>query len=265
MDITHALALALIQGLTEFLPISSSAHLILPFTILGWPDQGLAFDTAVHLGTLVAVLWFFRHDLARLGGALITCARARQSTPDSRFALNLLIASLPIIPAGLLAQGLVEGSLRSLDVIIWTTVLFGILLYVADKAGRRTRSEAELTWQQALTIGLAQCIALIPGVSRSGITITAALLTGFNRESASRISFLLSIPAIAGAGTLKLFDLINGDAVVDWIPLGVGFVASAVSAYLCIRWFLACINRMGFTPFVVYRVLLGAVLFTFFA
>lgn len=260
MDLFHAVILALIQGITEFLPISSSAHLILPFQILGWPDQGLAFDTAVHLGSLIAVVAYFRAQILELMLAVARTAQSRTMTPESRFAANLLLASLPLIPAGLLLKDLVETELRALEVIIATTIVFGIALFVADRVGKRTRYSAELTWQHALMIGAAQCLALVPGTSRSGVTMTMGLLAGYTREAASRISFLISIPAIAGAATLKLIDLITAEAAVDWLALGVGLAVSGISAYVCITLFLDVISRIGFLPFVVYRLLLGGIL-----
>ena len=264
MDLTQAVILALIQGLTEFLPISSSAHLILPFELLGWPDQGLAFDTAIHLGSLVAVVVYFRRDIAALIAAFFHHARSGASSVESRFAINLLIASLPLIPAGLLIKDMVESSLRNVTVIATTTIVFGLLLYVADRIGKRELRDTEMNWRDALIIGVAQCFALVPGTSRSGVTMTAALMLGYSRQAASRISFLISIPAIAGAATLSVADLLAADSAVDWRAMGIGIIVSTLSAYLCITLFLNLINRMGFTPFVVYRLLLGGVLFLFF-
>ena len=260
LDYIQTVLLALIQGLTEFLPISSSAHLILPFAILGWTDQGLAFDTAVHLGTLLAVMWYFKTDIVSLTIAFFRHLGGNPSQ-ESRFAINLLIASLPIIPAGLLLKTVIETQLRSVDVILVTTVLFGIFLYVSDQLGKRDKSTTALHWRDALIIGIAQCFALIPGTSRSGVTITLALLLGYTRENASRISFLLSIPAIAGASSLKTYDLIQSANPVEWNYLFVAVVVSFISAYICIKLFLGFINRIGFTPFVIYRMVLGAGLY----
>ena len=155
---------------------------------------------------------------------------------------------------------MVEINLRSIAVIAITTIAFGLLLLLADMKGRQTRADTELTWRQALLIGFAQCFALVPGTSRSGVTMTAALFCGFNRESASRISFLLSIPAIAGAATLKTIDLVSSDLSVDWLTLALGCSLSAISAYVCIRLFLNVINQLGFLPFVIYRLVLGTAL-----
>ncbi|MDZ7684121.1 MAG: undecaprenyl-diphosphate phosphatase [Gammaproteobacteria bacterium] len=261
VDLIHALLLALIQGITEFLPISSSAHLILPFKVLGWPDQGLAFDVAVHLGSLLAVMAYFRRDLIRLIGATLVTFRTREWSTDSRFAFNLLIASLPIIPAGFFLKGWVESDLRAVEVIIATTIIFGVALLIGDRLGRRCLDSTSLTWQHALAIGLAQCLALVPGTSRSGITMTMALLAGYTREACARISFLLSIPAIAGAATLSSIHLLTAHEPVDWTSIGTGFIVAGLSAYACITLFLEAITRMGFLPFVIYRLALGGALF----
>ncbi len=257
MEFLQAIFLALIQGITEFLPISSSGHLILPHAILGWQDQGLAFDTSVHLGSLIAVVAYFRRDLARLAGALVKRVRQGETSEDSRFTVNLMIASLPIIPVGYYARFLVESELRAIEVIAATTIIFGIALWAADHF--RSNQQRELTPFRALMIGLAQCLALIPGTSRSGITITMALLLGFTRTEAARISLLLAIPTIAGAALLKLWDLAH-QPVPDWGPLLVGTVVAGLSAYACIAWLLRFVEQIGYLPFVIYRLLLGSLL-----
>jgi undecaprenyl-diphosphatase len=253
--------LALIQGITEFLPISSSAHLLLPHHVLNWDDQGLAFDTAVHLGSLVAVLIYFRLDISTLAAAMLKATITRQHSEESRFALFLGVASIPVLVAGYVGRSFVEANLRNLEVIIATTVIFAVVLLIADLKGSRTRHDHSLDLKSALFIGLSQCLALVPGTSRSGITMTTALLMGFTRESASRISFMIAIPAIAGACFLKVLDLATGDQAVDWIAMLAGGVIAAVSAYFCIRLFLDLIDRIGFMPFIAYRLILGAVLF----
>ena len=230
---------------------------MLPSELLGWPDQGLAFDTAVHFGSLVAVVAYFRADLVKLAPALLNHFHTPSS--DSRFAVNLVIASLPIVPVGFLARFYIEDSLRSLEVIAVTTVAFGIALYIADRWGRHTPAKT-LTAFGALSIGMAQCLALIPGTSRSGITITMALLLGHSREDAARISFLIAIPAIAGAAIIKMWDLWQSPVPVDWLPLIIGTVVAGLSAYLCILLLLSYINKMGYLPFVIYRLGLGGLL-----
>lgn len=258
MEHIQTLFLALIQGLTEFLPISSSAHLILPFQILGWQDQGLAFDVAVHLGSLVAVVWFLRLEIREIIIGLWRSLHTRHLNRHSRLGLMLLLASLPILPIGYMIKGFVETELRAVVVVAITTILFGILLGLADKTKHNDLDEFSINWMQALFVGFAQCLALIPGTSRSGVTITAALFLGLSRSSAARFSFLMSIPAILGAGTIKSIDLIESTTAVHWGSLSLGCFAAAISAYLCIRLFMGYINQIGFMPFVIYRLLLGA-------
>ena len=258
MDPAHAIALALIQGITEFLPISSSAHLILPSKLLNWPDQGLAFDTAVHLGSLTADVVYFRHELYRLTAAVLLHIQRRQASTDSRFAFNLMLASLPIIPVGYFTRFMVESELRGIEVIAFTTIVFGIALWLADYM--RGDTAKPLTPARSIAIGLAQCLALIPGTSRSGITITMALLMGQPREHAARSSFLIAIPAIAGAATIKLWDLQHTTITTDWFMLGIATIVAGLSAYFCIVILLNLVNKIGYLPFVLYRLGLGSLM-----
>ena len=230
---------------------------MLPSQLLDWDDQGLAFDTAVHFGSLLAVMIFFRTDLVRLISAG-SRTLAGDSTVEGSFALNLLIASLPIIPVGYFARFFIEGQLRSLEVIATTTIVFGLALWAAD--GSNYRGSKSLTPVLAIWIGIAQCLALIPGTSRSGITMTAALLAGFSRTDATRISFLISIPTILAATCLKLFDLAASNESTNWYAACVGVVVSGISAYLCIKLLLSFIEQVSFLPFVAYRLLLGTIL-----
>jgi len=262
LDYLHTIFLALVQGITEFLPISSSAHLILPFQVFGWDDQGLAFDVAVHLGTLTAVIAYFWRDLINLTFGLGRTLSGAQNAEGS-LAIHLIIASLPIVVAGLALKSLVEGELRSASVIAIATIVFGIVLWIADRTSQRDRQESALTWQDALMIGIAQCLALIPGTSRSGITMTAALALGYTRQTASRLSFLLSVPTILGASLLILRDLFETAEPVRWDHMAIGATLSGITAYLCIRFFLSFIDRIGFLPFVVYRLVLGFALLWF--
>ena len=264
MDTLQIIVLALIQGLTEFLPISSSAHLILPSQILGWVDQGLAFDVAVHMGTLLAVLVYFRRDVLSIAQGWLTTGFSRHPDEQGRLGWYVILATIPAGLVGLLADDFIETHLRSTLVIACTTIGFGVLLGVADRYRDESRGLAELTLKAALVIGIAQMFALIPGTSRSGITITAALLLAFNRESAARFSFLLSIPLILAAGGMKTLELVSSGLATDWFAIGLGVAVSAVSAWLCIYFFLAFINRIGMMPFVIYRLVLGAVLLVFF-
>ncbi len=264
MDLLHIIALALLQGLTEFLPISSSAHLILLPIIANWQDQGLAFDVAVHVGTLTAVIIYFRSTIRTLIVDWYHSLAQKQTVGDSKLAWAVLFGTIPVGLAGLFLGDLVETSLRSPIVIATTTVVFGLLLGWADWRGKRVRNESQLNWFDVLFIGIAQAIALIPGTSRSGITITAGLLLGLTREAAARFSFLLSIPVIVLAGGLKIIELIESQLVIDWFALSAGALFSAVSAYLCIFLFLKMLDRIGMWPFVIYRLVLGAILFWLF-
>ncbi|MFT4519030.1 MAG: undecaprenyl-diphosphatase [Halioglobus sp.] len=261
IDIYQAILLALMQGLTEFLPISSSAHLVIPSLILGWPDQGLAFDVAVHVGTLLAVVLYYREDLVRMAVAWFGSLTGAGATDDSRMVWYLGIATIPAGLVGLMAGDFIEGNLRSLPVIASTTLGFGLLLGFADRRARGESTRRKLDLSVAVLIGLAQAVAPIPGVSRSGVTMTAALLLGMTRLDAARFSFLMSIPIIGSAGALKIVELSGTATQVDWVSIGVGVVVSAVSAYLCIAAFLRLLNTLGLMPFVYYRIALAAVLY----
>jgi len=260
MEWLQAVWLALIQGLTEFLPISSSAHLVLLPHIAGWADQGLVFDVAVHLGTLTAVSLYFRQALYAMATDWGRSVRLRRQVGESRLAWAVLLGTIPVGVAGLLFKGVVENELRSPIVIAWATIVFGLLLWWADVRGRRQRDEHTLGWRGVLLIGAAQALALIPGTSRSGITITAGLLLGLTRPAAARFSFLLSIPVILLAGGLELLDLLQRPEAVAWRMLLIGTLLSALSAYLCIHLFLRLLERSGMLPFVIYRLGLGGVL-----
>lgn len=258
MTLLELVVLAVVQGLTEFLPISSSGHLILAPALLGWSAHSLAFDVAVHFGTLAAVLWYFRADLAGMTRAL-----GRQlggtDTPHGRLALAVIAGTVPVVVAGFLGRDWIEASLRTPAIIAAATAGFGILLWLADRYGRRRRDEFTLGLAGALAIGLAQVLALVPGTSRSGITMTAGLGLGLTREAAARFSFLLSIPVIAAAAALESAKLSRAEAPVDWLGLALAAGLSAVIAYLTIRYFLRLIGRVGMLPFAIYRVLLAAV------
>ena len=256
----QALILAVVQGLTEFLPISSSAHLILPTLLLGWPDQGLAFDVAVHLGTLLAVLGYFRRDLVQLASAGWTGIKTRQMNAALGEIACLALASVPALLAGL-CLGDRAAALRTLPVLAATSIVFAVLLACADRRRAAPRAAARVSWRVALFIGVAQAFALIPGTSRSGVTITAALLAGLPRAAAARFSFLLSIPIIAGAAALKTGEWLAAGDVVSAALLALAIAAAALTAYACIAVFLAWVERVGMLPFVVYRLLLGTLLF----
>lgn len=263
IDLTQAASLALIQGLTEFLPISSSAHLALVPLLTSWPDQGLAFDCVVHLGTLTAVLVYFRHELARMatGFAATLSARSWRHDADGRLAWFILLATVPVGLAGLIFKDVVAQQLRSVQVIAWASIGFGLLLWLAERSGRRRRGMGDWTLITALAVGCAQALALIPGTSRSGITMTAALLLGFERKAAARFSFLLAIPVIVLAGALEIKDWLAAPQQAAGVAaLLVGYTIAAISAYACIHYFLAFLERTGMTPYVLYRVALGLLL-----
>ncbi|AEF55676.1 undecaprenyl-diphosphate phosphatase [Marinomonas posidonica] len=256
----HIVFLALIQGLTEFLPISSSAHLILPAQLLDWPDQGLAFDVAVHVGTLMAIIWYFRSDLWKIICAWVGSVSGKGCSNDSQLAWWIVLATIPACIAGLVFDDFISTHLRSIEVIAYTTIGFGVLLWLADRFGHSNKTQRDFALNSVLAIGLAQALALIPGTSRSGITMTAARSLGFNRETSARFSFLLSIPLITAAGSLKLIELMSSAIVVDWSSLIMGVILSAISAYLCIYLFLKWLNTIGFFPFFIYRLVLGVIL-----
>ncbi len=264
MDTLHAVVLALVQGLTEFLPISSSAHLILVPALLGWEDQGLAFDVAVHFGTLSAVVAYFRRELRGMAVAWAESLRTRNPDEEARLAWAVLLATVPLGIAGLLFHDVISTQLRSPLVIATTTILFGLALWYADVKGVQTRCEYRMGPWRVAAVAFAQVLALIPGTSRSGATITAGLLVGLDRKAAARFSFLLSVPAISMAALYETKNLIEATGPVDWQAMGIGVVLSGLSAYLCIHYFLKLLDRVGMLPFVLYRLLLGAVLFAVF-
>jgi undecaprenyl-diphosphatase len=258
MTLLQIIVLSLIQGLTEFLPVSSSAHLILGGRLFGWTDQGLVFDVATHLGTLLAVLVYFRRDLARM--ARSWAGREPAEAASRQLGLILLLASVPAIVAGALLHGWVESSLRDIKVIAVTTIGFGLLLWWADARFARGKDLDAMNLKAGLLIGLAQVLALVPGTSRSGITITAGRMLGFDAASAARFSFLLAIPVIAAAGGYGLWRMIAYGTPTDWLQFGLAVVFSALAGWACIATFLALLKRVGLLPFVLYRLALGLAL-----
>jgi undecaprenyl-diphosphatase len=257
LSFLQILVLAVVQGLTEFLPVSSSGHLILVSKLTGWPDQGLALDVAAHVGTLVAVLIYFWRDIGRMAYGLLQLLRGKRD-PWSMMVLYLAVGTLPALVVGYLVDRYAGTALRSMELVGWTFILFGIVLYVADKVGLTILRLEHLRMGHALVIGLAQAIAFIPGVSRSGITMVAARLLGYERADAARFSFLLSIPAITAGGILKGYELSKtgtAEAVHDAL---VTAVLSGVAGLLAIAFLMSWLRRADFTLFVVYRLLLGA-------
>ena len=257
MALYQILVLAIVQGLTEFLPISSSGHLVLTSRLLGWPDQGLILDIAVHVGTLLAVIVYFWRDLWQM---ILGTARALtgQASPAFHLALQVVVATLPIIAGGYLIMPHIGGAIRSIEFIAWTTLGFGILLGVVDWLCMTVRRMDHLTYRGAFFVGLMQVLALLPGTSRSGITITACRMLGMERREAARFSMLLSIPAILGAATLAGLELYkSGNIALGYdaaIAAALAFLAALVAIALMMRWLM----RATYTPFVIYRVILGA-------
>tara|TARA_B100000809_G_scaffold265643_1_gene325110 strand:+ start:1508 stop:2317 length:810 start_codon:yes stop_codon:yes gene_type:complete len=257
MDWLQASIIALIQGVTEFLPISSSAHLLFPSLLLGWPDQGLTFDVAVHLGSLLAVVIYLRSDLIAMVLGLWQWQHEKRLNQQATLALMLIVATLPAVFFGLLLKGWIQVNAREIWVVALTTLVFGLLLGWADWRSRRQYQMSAMSWRHTLGIGLAQALALLPGTSRSGITMTAALMLGYTREAAARFSFLMSIPVILAASSLMALELATTNVAIAWPPMLIAFVVSFASAWLCIVLFMQVISRMGMWPFVVYRIVLG--------
>lgn len=256
----QVIVLAIVQGLTEFLPISSSGHLVLVPSAVGWSDQGLAFDVAVHFGSLIAVCVFFRDDIVALlrgSGQLLTFS---MQTPESRIALAIGIGTVPAAAAGLALAGWIEANLRNPAVIVFTLAGYAIVMVLADRFGRRERNVADVTLRDAIVIGCTQALALVPGTSRSGVTISAARILGFDRRDAARYSFLLSVPVILLATVYEMGGLIVGDEPVAWLQLTIAALVSAVVAYVSIDFFMRFVSRIGLLPFALYRLALAAVI-----
>lgn len=264
LDWLQITVLALIQGLTEFLPISSSGHLVLTPQLFGWQDQGLAFDVAVHVGTLAAVLLYFRNDVWLMTRDWSSSLVTRQPTSNSRLAWWVIFATIPAVIFGLFINNGLEEAMRDPLIIAATTIGFGALLWWSDIKGEKVRDEYSLSFKDIMIIGVAQALALIPGTSRSGITITAALMIGLTPKAAARFSFLLSIPVILGAGLIKLKDLLESTIPVQWDAIIGGALLSFISAFIVISLFLKWINQIGMAPFALYRFALGALLIYLF-
>lgn len=256
MSIEHLILIAVVQGITEFLPISSSGHLILVPTLTGAADQGLVIDVAVHVGTLLAVCLYLWRDIGRMTAGTLRGLRGRRD-PGFRLALQIVLATIPVIAAGYALQRYLGGMPRSPEIVAWATLGFGILLGVVDYVGMTIRRIEHMRYGEALFVGLAQVLALIPGTSRSGITMTAARALGYERQEAARFSMLMGIPTILAAGTLVGLDLYEaGDARLTADALlagGLSFIAALISIALMMGW----LKRASFLPFVVYRILLG--------
>lgn len=273
MHLISAAILGIVQGLTEFLPISSSAHLIVIPWLLGWKPEGLGFDVALHLGTSISILVFFWKDWVRLIKQAFRGLKEKRpfGNADRKLLWFLVVATIPAAVIGVVFEDSIEGYLRSPLVTVFTLVLFGVLLLLAEKGSRKDRTMESFTWLDAIVIGVAQAIALVPGVSRSGITITAALSRNCNRTSAARFSFLLSTPVIVGAGLLEVYHFaketqLSGTVFgqTPWSVIAIGVAASSITGFFCIRYFLKFIQSHSFSVFVVYRCILACIILIYY-
>jgi undecaprenyl-diphosphatase len=259
VDFLRAVVLGVVQGLTEFLPISSSAHLAIIPKLLGWDDPGAAYTAVIQIGTELAVLLYFWRDIWTIGSGWVrgVFSREARQAPEWRMGWFVIIGSVPIVVLGLLLQDAIDREFRNLWVIGTTLIVLGIVLGIAERVGRKASPIDDLTMTHAILLGLAQAGALVPGVSRSGATISMGLLLGYERAAATRYAFLLAIPAVVGAGIFKLKD-IGGDNAYGVGPTIVGTVVSFVVGLAVIHWLLKYVSTHSYTPFVVYRVGLGA-------
>jgi undecaprenyl-diphosphatase len=266
MGWVEAVVLGVVQGLTEFLPISSSAHLRIVGELFGWADPGAAFTAITQIGTEAAVLLYFRSDIARIVLAWLgSLAGRRTGDPDARMGWLIIVGSLPIVVLGLLFQDDIETTLRDLRIVATALIAFSVILFWADRVGAKQRELEDLTVPHGIGFGFAQAMALIPGVSRSGGTITAGLFLGYSRSAAARYSFLLAVPAVLGSGFFQAYEALTGDVAgrgVSWGPTAVATMIAFGVGLTVIAWLLRYLDRGSFLPFVVYRVVLGAVVLT---
>ncbi|MCK9822882.1 undecaprenyl-diphosphate phosphatase [Nocardioides cavernae] len=260
IDLLKAVVLGVIQGLTEFLPISSSAHLRIFPELFGWGDPGAAFTAVIQIGTELAVLIYFRKDIWRIGSAWVRSLFRPElrGTLDARMGWFIIVGSLPIVVLGVLLKDIIERDFRNLWIIGCTLIVLGIVLGIADRVGRTDRAITKITLKDAVLMGAAQALALIPGVSRSGATISMGRFLGFEREAATRFAFLLAIPAVVGAGLFELKEIPHGHNDFGWGPTVTATVVSFVVGYAAIAWLLRYVSTRSYTPFVVYRIVLGA-------
>jgi undecaprenyl-diphosphatase len=263
MNLFRAIVLGIVQGLTEFLPISSTAHVKVVPVMLGWGDPGVAFTAVIQLGSIAAILWYFWDDLRQVTGGMVSAVRAgKYDSPDFRLGLGILLGTLPIVVFGLAVKALIpdfdNSPIRNSSTIAVVSIVMALLLAVAEIVGQRQRSFNALTMKDGITMGLAQALALIPGVSRSGSTLTAGLFMGLERSTAARFSFLLGIPAITLAGLVELQGFLSGDmGSIGVVPLLGGLIAAVVSSYLAIFWLIRFLKQHSTWVFVWYRLAFG--------
>jgi undecaprenyl-diphosphatase len=260
LDFFKAVVLGLIQGLTEFLPISSSAHLRIFPEWFGWGDPGAAFTAVIQIGTELAVLIYFRKDIGRIINAWVRALwdPAWRGHQDTRMGWYVIVGSLPIVVLGIALKDVIESDFRSLWIIGCTLIVMGVVLGIADRVGRSDRGIHKMTLQHAIYLGAAQALALVPGVSRSGATISMGRLLGYEREAATRFAFLLAIPAVVGAGIFELQEIPGGDNAYGPVPTLVATVVSFLVGYAAIAWLLRYVSTRSYLPFVVYRIALGS-------
>ncbi|MFC7494150.1 MULTISPECIES: undecaprenyl-diphosphate phosphatase [unclassified Nocardioides] len=260
VDYLQAVVLGIIQGLTEFLPISSSAHLRIFPEVFGWGDPGAAFTAVVQIGTELAVLIYFWRDIWRIASTwLKSLVRPEyRGQLDARMGWFIILGSTPIVVLGILLKDTIEEDFRNLWVIGTMLIVLGIVLGIADHVGGTTKTLKQLTLRDAILMGCAQALALVPGVSRSGATLSMGRFLGYERETATRYAFLLAIPAVIGAGLFELQEIPHGDNLYGWGPTIVATIAAFVVGYAAIAWLLRFISTHSFTPFVIYRIVLGA-------
>ncbi len=263
LDLFKAVVLGVVQGLTEFLPISSSAHLAIIPQLFGWEDPGAAFTAVVQIGTEVAVVLYFAKDIWRIATAwLKSLVRPElRGTHDARMGWYVIIGSVPIVILGVALKNVIESDFRNLWIIGTTLVLLGLVLGAADRFSSDDKTMQDVGLKHAILMGLAQALALIPGVSRSGATISMGRILGFGREASARFAFLLAIPAVLGAGIFSLKDIPNGHNAYGWGPTVVGTVVAFVVGYAVIAWLLRYVSTRSYAPFVWYRIALGLLVF----
>lgn len=261
MSWIQIVVLAIVQGLTEFLPVSSSGHLVLVPSVFGWTDQGLVFDVAVHFGSLAAVWIYFRRDIAVLIAGAFSLRRGTIDSIEARMSMSIALATIPAAVAGLLFAGWIADNLRSPVVVMTTLAFYGVLMAVADRVGSQKKIVTDIGFREAFAIGCAQALALIPGTSRSGITITAGMFLGLQRQDAARFSFLMSVPIILLATIYELGTLILTDTPIAWLDLAFAAAVSGVVAYLAIGFFMTFVNVIGLVPFALYRLVLAGVIY----
>jgi len=261
VDLLRSVLLGIVQGLTEFLPISSSAHLAIVPQLLGWEDPGAAYTAVVQIGTELAVLLYFWRDIWTIGSGWVrgVFSRAARQAPEWRMGWFIIVGSLPIVLLGLLLEDLIDREFRNLWFIASMLIGMGLVLGLAERIGRKTKPIDDLSARDAILLGLAQACALVPGVSRSGATISMGLILGYERQAATRYAFLLAIPAVVGAGVYKLKDIPGGENAYGTVPTLVGTAVAFVVGLAVIHWLLQYVSKNSYTPFVLYRIALGAV------